>query len=131
MDRSYLDVPLLWLRFPLAELKGTLLVIGGVDTGKTTFARYLFRELKARNGRVAFLDGDPGQSTLGPPTTLTMAYDLDESSIEGTSGMPTRYFIGSISPSGHMLQTLVGSMRLVQAAYQTGDSTIPRLQFPE
>jgi polynucleotide 5'-hydroxyl-kinase GRC3/NOL9 len=100
------------------------MVIGAPDTGKTTFARYLFTELCRVKGQSAFLDGDPGQSTLGPPATITLG--LSE---PGTTGFPPngkiwRWFIGSTTPAGHMLPLLVGAARLVKAAHSAGIQTI-------
>jgi len=57
----------------VASLRGTIMVIGASDTGKSTLARYLFQELCRAGLRVAYLDGDVGQSTLGLPTTMTVA----------------------------------------------------------
>jgi hypothetical protein len=49
----------------LAHLRGTLMVIGAPDTGKSTFAQYLYRRLCAESRCVAYLDGDPGQEMGG------------------------------------------------------------------
>lgn len=74
MTDHRLDIPPTWEKINLREARGTLMVIGATDTGKSTFARYLYRQLGADPGRrVAFLDGDPGQSSLGPPATMTLA----------------------------------------------------------
>ena len=108
-----------WQELNLAELSGVLLVVGAPDSGKSTFARYLFNGLRASGRRVAFIDGDPGQSTLGPPTTLTMTFKPDVLDEQSEGSMPVwRYFIGSITPQGHMLPVLVGAARLTEAALQ-------------
>jgi polynucleotide 5'-hydroxyl-kinase GRC3/NOL9 len=74
MTNQPLDIPPAWDKIDLREARGTLMVIGATDTGKSTFAQYLYRRLCADPGRrVAYLDGDPGQSRLGPPTTMTLA----------------------------------------------------------
>lgn len=100
-------------------LRGLVMVVGAPDTGKSTFARYLYEQLCARGEAAAFLDGDPGQASLGPPSTLTLA--------TGPLDRPTRvwrWFIGAVSPRGHMLPLLVGAARLIQAARQAGADTI-------
>ncbi len=104
--------------------RGVLMVLGAVDTGKTTFAQYLFRALEAISRRVAFLDGDPGQSFLGPPATLSLAWSLD---VEGAFPPPDhvwRYFVGSTTPHGHMLPAVVGGARLAQAALDGGAEAV-------
>jgi polynucleotide 5'-hydroxyl-kinase GRC3/NOL9 len=95
--------------------------------GKSTFARYLYQRLVIEGKQAAYLDGDPGQSLLGPPTTLTLALgELGEPGKHGfpPSGEVRRWFIGSVSPSGHMLPLLVGAARLVRAAFALGGGRV-------
>ena len=99
------------------------MVVGGSDTGKTTFARYLFQQACETGMKVAFLDGDPGQSTLGPPTTITIALN-DGSTHFPPPGRRWQRFVGSVSPKGHMLPLVVGVSRLVQAAVNAGAETV-------
>jgi polynucleotide 5'-hydroxyl-kinase GRC3/NOL9 len=109
-----------------------LLVIGASDTGKSTFARYLFAQLRGQGRKAAFIDGDPGQSSLGPPATLTLTFDPDlTAGLQAGDGQhhpapapARRYFIGSITPQGHMLPVLVGAARLVQAAQDAGAEVV-------
>lgn len=117
-----MDIPPEWERIDLSDLSGALMVIGASDTGKSTFARYLFERLQRldRTGQVAFLDGDPGQSSLGPPTTLTVSMHLPEDSDFPMGAGVYRYFIGATSPRGHFLPMLVGSARLAQTAFTAG-----------
>jgi len=114
-----------WRALDLDELSGILLVVGAPDSGKSTFARYLYNRLRDLGRRVAFIDGDPGQSTLGPPTTLTMTFKPDALE-EWSYGPPQlwRYFIGSTTPQGHMLSVLVGAVRLTQSAQQNGAQVV-------
>ena len=105
-----------WKRLDLSSMGGVLMILGAPDVGKSTFSRYLYQRLVSEGRRAAYLDGDPGQSLLGPPSTLTLA--LGEPGEHGfpPNGDMRRWFIGSVSPSGHMLPILVGAERLVQAA---------------
>jgi polynucleotide 5'-hydroxyl-kinase GRC3/NOL9 len=119
-----LDVPDAWRKLALDELSGTLLVVGAPDTGKSTFARYLHQQLQAQGRQAWFLDGDPGQSALGPPTTLTCTPDLDEQRAFTPVGRARRMFIGSTSPSRHMLPLIVAGARLAQAAQQAGAEVV-------
>ncbi|MCX6029221.1 MAG: Clp1/GlmU family protein, partial [Chloroflexi bacterium] len=68
-----IDIASSWHHLPAADLAGVILIVGAPDTGKSTLARYLYDRLTAAGRRVALLDGDPGQSTLGPPATMTLA----------------------------------------------------------
>jgi polynucleotide 5'-hydroxyl-kinase GRC3/NOL9 len=105
-------VPGAWANLDLRALCGVLLVVGAPNTGKSTFAHWLFEQLSCR-GKVAFLDGDVGQSAFGPPTTLTLA-------------LPERvhWFVGDVSPRGRMLPLVVGAGRLARRALEAGVETL-------
>jgi polynucleotide 5'-hydroxyl-kinase GRC3/NOL9 len=105
------------------EVHGTILVIGGPGVGKSTFAKTLYEQLRAEDRRVAFLDGDPGQSTLGPPTSMTLSMHGDEKSFP-PQGATWRWFVGSTSPAGHMLPLIVGVSRLVGRAKDSGADVV-------
>lgn len=119
-----MDVLPEWQQLNLAQLRGTLLVAGAPDVGKSTFARYLYQRLRAASLRVAYLDGDPGQASLGPPTTMTLA--LGDIGRDGFAPQNRVWqsFVGSTSPVGHMLQVVVGAARLVRAAYEAGTQAV-------
>lgn len=114
-----------WQRLNVEDLCGTLVVIGASDTGKTTFARHLFQELCRCGRQVAYLDADVGQSTLGVPTTMTVAL----ASNPGDDRFPPQgrrltYFVGSTTPRGHMLPTVIGTYRLQQKALALGAEAV-------
>lgn len=114
MQALALQVPSAWEAL-LGQLREgspwrMLMVAGPVNAGKTTLATWLAQQLSDRY-RTFFLDADPGQSLIGPPTTLALSsLPLD----------PDRWlrlrFVGHISPEGHLLQMLSGLCRLVEAA---------------
>jgi len=124
-NHTTIHIPQEWQRVDPASLKGTVMVIGRSDTGKTTLARYLFHQLCRHYGKVAFLDCDVGQSTLGLPTTITLALSatVEESNFPPQGGTFS-YFIGSTSPRGHMLPTVVGARKLQAKAQEAGAEAI-------
>lgn len=124
MTDNRIDIPPVWQRLPWPDLSGVLLVVGAANTGKSTFARYLFRRLSAEGRKVAFLDGDPGQSNLGPPATLTLALGVPGEDSFPPDGQILRRFVGAVSPRGHMLPVLVGAARLVEAAEEAGQEAV-------
>jgi polynucleotide 5'-hydroxyl-kinase GRC3/NOL9 len=124
MDDLNLDVPRSWKAIQPEELRGTLLVIGEPDTGKSKFARYLVEMIRSSGRETAFVDGDPGQSAFGPPTVLTMASKLGSGDRVFRDSQIRRYFVGSTTPQGHMLPTLVGAKRLVEVAEREKAHTI-------
>jgi polynucleotide 5'-hydroxyl-kinase GRC3/NOL9 len=119
-----IDIPPDWEKLTCASLEGVILVVGAPDTGKSTFARYLYRRLCARHERVGFIGGDMGQATLGPPTTMTLALNEPEGDAFPPAGPRHRTFVGDVTPRGHMLPTLVGAHRLVQKACEEGATAI-------
>ena len=79
------------------------LILGGVDTGKTTLAAALAGRLTP-NGPVGIIDADIGQSHIGPPATVGWA--LVDKSIEDLTQLTPGgiSFVGDITPVGHLLQ---------------------------
>lgn len=88
--------------------RGTIMILGASDSGKSTFARYLLREIYADEGRLGYLDCDVGQSTLGLPTTLNLAITPSQA----REWEFFTYFVGHISPRAHMLPLVIGAYRL-------------------
>ena len=160
---EHIHVPDEWKQVSPESLKGTIMVIGRSDSGKTTFACYLFEELCRYHERVGFLDCDMGQSTLGLPTTMTLALStpgddtlarprgkilplgLSPSGLnpsgESLGAKPLRrasvseatfpprgevvsYFVGSTSPRGNMLPTVIGAYKLQRKAQELGAEAI-------
>lgn len=82
---------------------GVCLILGGVDTGKTTLTAALAGRLTP-NGPVGVIDADVGQSHIGPPATVGWAVvdkaDVDFSNL--TLGGIS--FVGDVTPVGHLLQ---------------------------
>lgn len=117
-------VPEAWLDLDVDALHGVLLVIGAPGTGKTTFAHWLFGRLSGSNRLAAFLDGDVGQSVLGPPTTLTLALPSLSRQTSRAHRDVVRWFVGDVSPRGSMLPLVVGAGRLAQRALGTGVKTL-------
>ncbi|MFN3741703.1 MAG: Clp1/GlmU family protein [Anaerolineales bacterium] len=101
-----------------------IMVIGAPDSGKSTLARLIYQELCRQYSCVAYLDGDPGQSILGPPTTLSLALNRRGDRAFPPRGQLWRRFLGATSPRGHMLPMLVHVHRLVQTARQGGAQVV-------
>lgn len=77
-----------------------VLVMGEVDSGKTSFCTYLTNKALKEKRRVAIIDADLGQSDIGPPSTigfsrLTLPI-LDPFLLKAENA----YFIGTTTPSG-------------------------------
>lgn len=57
----------------LEKEKGTVILLGTTDTGKSTLAKFLVTHLCKRGLKVPFVDADIGQSFLGPPTAIGLS----------------------------------------------------------
>lgn len=91
-----------------------LMVIGGSDSGKSTFILYLANEIFKIGKKVGVLDLDIGQSNIGPPGTI--GFGKVRKNLNNLSEIePKRmYFIGGVSPKGNLLQLVVGSFKLLK-----------------
>lgn len=102
------------------NLGGISIVVGGVDVGKSTFIRWLANELLVKGVRPAIVDCDVGQSDIGPPTTIGMALIQRHFACYEDISADEIYFVGSVQPSGHLLQGLTGTFRLANKALAKG-----------
>ncbi len=59
----------------LSSNKGaeTIMVLGGIDSGKTSFCNYLANTALSLGRSVSLIDGDLGQSDVGPPGTVGLS----------------------------------------------------------
>jgi len=115
-------VPARWEELQPEGFSGTILVIGATDSGKTTLVRWLAERLLEHQSRVGWLDGDIGQSTLGVPSTMSLA--VLNGAPEGLPRPRKRFFVGAVSPRGHMLPLLVGARRLEHEATAAGATAL-------
>ncbi len=102
-----------------AEVRVTL-IIGETDTGKTSFTTYLANGLVARGSPVGVVDADLGQSDIGPPTTVGLGLIRQPVEHLGEAEVGGLYFVGSTSPQGHLLPTVIGTKRMVEKALALG-----------
>jgi polynucleotide 5'-hydroxyl-kinase GRC3/NOL9 len=113
-----IDVPASWARSATEVSRRQwrkVLVIGAVDRGKSTYCRFLSQHLLAAGVRVAIVDADVGQKDIGPPAAITLGYPTPAQPL--TTILPAAwYFVGAVSPVGHLLPMVVGTRQLVDAA---------------
>ena len=90
------------------------MILGKVDSGKTSFCTYLINRLISEKQKVAILDGDLGQSDIGPPCTV--AYAFVAKPVTDLYGLKAEnaFFVGVTSPSEAVNKTIKG-MALMKA----------------
>ena len=100
----------------------TVVLIGGLDSGKTTLGRAIARFAVERGRAAAFLDADVGQSSVGPPTTvgLKLIRSVEDIEAEALSRADAIYFVGATSPQGNLLSVATGVARMLQLARDSG-----------
>ena len=90
--------------------------MGGTDVGKTTFTRLLANRLVEAGCPPAILDADLGQSEIGPPACVGIAFC--DAPVLGLSDLKplALAFVGSTSPPGYLLEHVAAMRRLADMA---------------
>jgi len=107
------EVPSEWISL-LKDIQNgrTILVLGASDTGKTTFIKFLINEIVRTGKKIAFVDSDIGQSSIGIPTTIASTLISSSNDLKSPKAS-SLFFIGSTSPPGNLLQMAVGLRKTV------------------
>ena len=102
---------------------GICLILGGVDTGKTTLAAAIAGRFAA-SGPVGIIDADIGQSHIGPPVTVGWAF-VDKPQVDFSQLKPEGIsFVGDITPVGHLLQLTAAITQCVRQASKVAGKII-------
>lgn len=117
-----MTVPLEQALERLLESPGVVFLMGGIDTGKTSFGQDLARRAVEAGISAAIVDGDTVQSTIGPPTTVGMKHITTETVFtrEGLFTPDAMGFVGSIIPKGHLLPLVTNTAKLTRRAVAEG-----------
>jgi polynucleotide 5'-hydroxyl-kinase GRC3/NOL9 len=78
----------------------TIMVVGDVDSGKTSFCTYLANKALEKKLKVAIIDADLGQSDVGPPATIGFSRVMTPVRNLFDVEAESAYFIGLTSPRG-------------------------------
>jgi len=89
-------------------------VMGEVDSGKTSFCTYLANMAIREKLKVAIIDGDLGQSDIGPPSTV--GYSILKGYVKDLFDVNAEdaYFIGLTSPGIATKEVIEGLLKLKQ-----------------
>jgi polynucleotide 5'-kinase involved in rRNA processing len=101
---------------------GVVMLLGDLDTGKTTFGLELARRAATEGIPAAIVDADIVQSTIGPPTTVGMKviHPATDFSREGLRVADRLGFVGSLIPKGHLLPLVSSTTKLMRASLDAG-----------
>ena len=104
-----------------AAAPGVTMLIGGLDTGKTTIALQAVRHALAAGNRPVLVDADVGISTVGPPACVGVKVFESEEDLTRVSAADGLHFVGTITPSRLVLQQVVATAAMVEKARHLGD----------
>ncbi|MFQ3549258.1 MAG: Clp1/GlmU family protein [Armatimonadota bacterium] len=99
---------------------GVVMVIGESDCGKTSFCFQACKTAIENGLRVALVDADVGQSEIGAPCTIGMAFIDDIEKLEHRIKPDRIHFVGNTSPIGHMMECIIGTKTMVDSALSKG-----------
>lgn len=104
----------------VAESGRVVVLVGGMDSGKSTLGRRIASAASEAGRIVAYIDADLGQKTVGPPTSVTLRIVRDPGDVEpdALARPDGLYFVGSTSPQGQLLPLVVGTGRLLARAWE-------------
>lgn len=112
------------VRYIMEKKINTLLIFGEVDTGKTFFSTYLTNKLVENSLRVSVLDCDTGQSDIGLPGSLGVTVFKEPVLFMPDVEPDGLFFVGSHSPSEHLLHYSAGFVKMVNFGLKNSDVVI-------
>ncbi len=107
-----------------AATPGVTMLIGGLDTGKTTLALEAVRLALAAGHQPVLVDADVGISTVGPPTCVGIKAFRSADDFDNIYEADALHFVGTIAPSRLVLQQVVATAAMVERARHMGDVII-------
>jgi len=98
----------------------TAMVMGGIDSGKTSFCAYLANRALKERRNVTIVDADLGQSDVGPPSTIGSCRLTKPIIDPFEMGAESVFFIGVTSPSGAVSKVIEGIAGMKEKALKRG-----------
>lgn len=119
------DTPAPWKpALEAARAGGSFLLLGAVDSGKSTLAAILANEAHRAGRTVAVVDADIGQSSIGPPACVGMARPTADIASLDDLPLAAMDFVGACSPAGHLLQCATSAAAMAHAARPGAETLI-------
>ncbi len=102
----------------------TIMVLGGVDDGKSSFSILLSNIVLDENGRPAIIDADMGQADIGPPGFISLAYPEKQVVWMRELKPASMRFIGDIKPQNNKARVIHAIRVLASKALSDGRSPV-------
>jgi polynucleotide 5'-hydroxyl-kinase GRC3/NOL9 len=97
-----------------------VMVVGGMDSGKTSFCTFLVNEALTNKLRTGVIDADLGQSDVGPPSTVGFNFVTEPVKDLFDIDAQDAVFVGSTSPSGAINKVIEGLTKLKDRVMEAG-----------
>jgi len=101
--------------------RSSVMLIGAMDTGKSTLAARIAQAALERGKSVAYVDADIGNSTVGPPTCVGMKLVRSQADLSRIEAADNLHFVGGISPDRLVLQHVVATAALADLGKRQAD----------
>src|SRR5438309_276517 len=119
-------VPVAWNEAAqvLQRQRGVCVIIGEVDSGKSSFCTFLANKCLEKAERVGVVDADVGQADIGPPTTISSS--VVKAPIIGLHKVAAElsFFIGDTSPSSVPDKIVASATRLKESIARSADTVL-------
>lgn len=104
------------VRTRVIESASVVLVIGSVDTGKTSLSKMMLADAIAAGRTAAFIDADVASPTVGPAACVGMRYVRSQADLDDIATPDALRFVGSTEPNGVVLPHVVAVASLAVKA---------------
>ncbi len=98
----------------------TVMVLGGIDSGKTSFCTFLVNEAVMNKCKTCVVDADLGQSDVGPPSTVGFTFITEPVKDLFDIDAEDAVFVGCTSPSGTINKLVEGLTQLKSRLTEEG-----------
>lgn len=125
VEKFTVATPRIWLKYSheILQKKGVIMIMGAPDTGKTTFATFLANQALEKGISVAVIDSDIGQSDIGPPSTIGLAFVHNTINNISDVAADEFYFVGTTSVQD-VCDMVLGLTNLVEKAKERAELVI-------
>jgi polynucleotide 5'-hydroxyl-kinase GRC3/NOL9 len=97
-----------------------VMVLGTVDSGKSSLCTYLINRFLVQKKKIGMLDGDLGQSDIGPPCTVSYTYVMKPITDLFSLLAKNAVFVGNTSPNG-AVDKVINSLTQLKGELLAGD----------
>ncbi len=101
-----------------------IVVVGPVESGKTTLSAFIANRALARGASPALIEGDVGQEDIGVPGTVSLAYLREPVVWQRQLRADRIRFVGCLSPHGCISRIVSAIASLVKEAEQRSNVVI-------